>query len=122
MYKKLLLASVSLLIFVTGCSSFERTTFQTLSATKVTLDQAQVDYEAGTLIPHNKAAFTAITAAKLADVNAVDAMVTYEQLKATGATTSTLNQAQAVVVSALAVIPGDIVAIKALYNSTTGGK
>src|SRR5882762_10059691 len=43
-------------MFQTGCSSFERTTFQTLAASKAVIDQAQVDYEART-IPHTQAIF-----------------------------------------------------------------
>jgi hypothetical protein len=113
-------AAITLVLFATvGCTNWERTTFQTLAASKATIDQAQVDYEAGTVIPHNLAAYQAINTAKQAQITAVNAMVVYEQLKATGATPTALNTAQVEVVTALSELPSLIVKIKALY---IGGK
>lgn len=114
------IAIVAILMLVTvgmvGCTNWERTTFQTLSTSKATIDKAQADYEVGTVIPHNQAAFTAITAAKMAQTLAVNHMVTYEQLKATGASSSALAEAQTQTTTALAELPALIIQIKALYN------
>lgn len=111
-----LYASLALaLLAATGCTNWERSTFQALSASKATIDQAQADYEAGTAIPHNQAAFNAINLAKQAQTTAVNQMVAYEQLKATGATPAALTIAQSQVAAALADLPALITAIKALY-------
>ncbi len=111
-----------------GCNSFERTTFQTLAATQAALNSAQADYEAGcpatitaatpACIPHNQAAYTTITKAKAADALAVNAMVVYEQEKATG-TTASLDTQETVVASELAQLPALLADIKTLYQ---GGK
>lgn len=71
-------------IFVTGCDSFERSTFKTLSASKAILDTAQADYEVGTPIPHNRCAYALINNGKAAQVVAVNGMLTYEGIKTAG--------------------------------------
>lgn len=75
-------AALMLCACLTACDSFERTTFQTLSASKAVLDTAQNDYEAGTAIPHNKCAYALINDGKAAQAVAVQAMLTYEGVKA----------------------------------------
>lgn len=113
-----LYASLALALLATaGCTNWERTTFQALSASKATIDQAQADYEAGTAIPHSQAAFNAINLAKQAQTTAVNQMVAYEQLKATGATPAALTIAQSQVAAALADLPALITSIKALYTA-----
>jgi len=102
---------------LSGCTNWERATFQTLSASQATINQAQADYEAGTAIPHNKTAYTAITAAKLAHDTAVNHMVVYEQLKATGASASALAEAENQTTAAVAELPELITQIKALYGA-----
>lgn len=102
---------------LSGCTNWERATFQTLSASQATINQAQADYEAGTAIPHNQAAYTVITAAKLAHDTAVNQMVVYEQLKATGASASALAEAENQTTAAVAELPGLITQIKALYGA-----
>jgi hypothetical protein len=77
--KRLLIVS---LLFVVGCSTWERDTFNTLAASKAIVDTAQADYQAKT-IPQSTCAYTAINDAKAAQTAAVNAMVVYEQLKAT---------------------------------------
>ena len=71
-----------LTIGLTACDEFELSAFQTLSASKAVLDVAQTDYEAGTPIPHNKCAYALINDGKAAQTVAVNAMLTYEGVKA----------------------------------------
>jgi len=113
------------LILMCGCSSFERTTFQTLAAAQTTLNNAQSAYEAGCpaaagsttgCIPHDTAAFTIITKAKAADSLAVQAMVVYEQEKATGSTGSALQAQEAIVVADLAELPALIAEVQTLFS------
>lgn len=80
--RKLLVLPLLCLFFIAGCDNFERNTFKTLSASKAVLDAAQIDYEAGTPIPHNACAFTLINNGKAAQTVAVNAMLTYEGVKA----------------------------------------
>ncbi len=117
--KRALFAAV-LALFIVGCTDWERTTFQTLAATQATLNQAQIDYETGIAIPHSQIAYTVITKAKATDTLAVNAMVTYEQLKANKAAPSVQAQAQADVSTAIAQLPTLITDVKALYLK--GGK
>lgn len=68
-------------IVAAGCNDWERTTFQSVAASKAVIDQAQVDYEART-IPHTTCAYNLINKAKAAQTTAVDALLVYEQVKA----------------------------------------
>lgn len=106
---------------LSGCAamSFERITFQSLSASQATINQFQTDYEART-IPRTTAAYTAITKAKAAQTLAVDAMVTYEGLKAAKAAPSALAAQQQTVTALIASIPPVITAIQAFYKKTSG--
>lgn len=106
------------LLAVAGCTNWERQTYQTLAASQATINQAQADYEGGTAIPHNQAAYTTINTAKTAQTAAVNQMVAYEQLKATGAPASALTAAEAQVETALTQLPAIIAEIKALYTTT----
>lgn len=76
--KALLAALVCLPL--TACSGFERNTFNTLSSSKAVLDDAQAKYEAST-IPHNQCAYSIINNGKAAQTVAVNAFLTYEQVK-----------------------------------------
>lgn len=97
----------------TACSSFERTTFQTLSTSKALLDQAQADYESKVL-PHTTATYNVITKGKTIQKDAVDAMVTYETYKATK--TGSLSSQQAAVIVILVQLPTVLADVKALYG------
>lgn len=97
-----------------GCGDFERTSFQSLSASKAVIDQAQEDYEAKTL-PQTAQAYAIINQAKTAQTVAVDAMLKYEAVKADKVAGASQQQ---VVIVALAQIPVLIAQVKALY---TGG-
>jgi hypothetical protein len=108
--------ALSLVVIFAGCNDFERTTFQTLSTSKAVIDQAQADYEART-IPHTQPVYAAITTAKRAQTTAVDAFLTYEQVKQAKGDTDAQQQ---IVVIALGRLPVLIADIKAFYP--TGGK
>jgi hypothetical protein len=101
---------------LTGCNTWERTTFQTLAASKAVIDQAQADYEGGKALPHSEAVYKAVNDAKAAQTAAVNAMVVYEQIKATG-TSSAISAQQQIVISLIADIPALIAAIKGLYTA-----
>jgi hypothetical protein len=105
---------VLLPLLLAGCSSFERTTFNSLAASKAVIDQAQADYTAGT-IKQTKCSYAVINDAKAAQTVAVDGMVLYETEKAAGASLGA--QEQAVAVDLTVIVPA-IVQVKALY--TTG--
>lgn len=82
-YRKFLPALLLLLCAV-GCSSWERTSFQTLTASNATINNAQQAYEARTL-PHNQCVYDIINKAKAAQTLAVDGMLAYEAAKGTTA-------------------------------------
>lgn len=84
-----------------GCNSWESTTFKTLSASKVVIDQAHKDYEAG-VIPHNGCAYALINQARAADSLAVNAFQVYEQEKQSSAAQTVLADQQTVVAGELA--------------------
>jgi hypothetical protein len=100
-----------------GCNGFERATYQTLSASKAVVDQAQADYEART-IPKSPQAYAAINKAKDAQTAAVQAMATYETIKYAKGTDAALSTQQAVVVGLLAKLPDLVAAVKLLYTPT----
>lgn len=101
---------------LTGCTDFERTTFNTLSASQAVINTAQADYEAKT-IPQSACAYALIDDAKAAQTTAVDAMLIYEQQKAAGTSLS----AQTVAVAAdLVVLPALVAEIKTLYVNPAG--
>ncbi|HXF12240.1 MAG TPA: hypothetical protein VN517_03745 [Terriglobales bacterium] len=73
--------AITLLAFcVLGCTDFERTSFQTLSASKAAIDTAQADYEART-IPHNACSYAIINDAKGIQTAAVDALQVYDKVR-----------------------------------------
>ena len=109
----------ALLGLITGCNSFERTTFQALSTSKAVIDQAQTDYEARTL-PHTEPVYKAINDAKDAQHTAVDALLTYEQVKTAKGTQTALQSQQQLVVIALGKLPVFIADIKAFYVPAVG--
>jgi hypothetical protein len=104
---------LSLLLLVAGCSTWERSTFQTLSASKAVLDQAQADYTSRT-IPRTHCAEAFINDGKAAQTAAVDGMVTYEQLKATK---GNLTAQEAIVTADLATLAPLVVQIQALISN-----
>ncbi len=128
--KRLALLSIWLALpfAIAGCTTWERTTFQTLSAAQLTLNTAQAAYEvsasgpcpaggAAACLPHTAAVQTTITKAKAADVLAVNAMVTYEEAKAASAGTSGLTAAEVAVDAAVANLGTLIGDVEALSKS-----
>jgi 1-deoxy-D-xylulose 5-phosphate reductoisomerase len=105
-----------LAIGLVGCTNWERAAFQTLSTSHAVINQAQTDYEVGTAIPHSTAAYNAINSAKQGQTLAVNAMVTYEEVKAAGGTAASLAAAQNDATIALANLPTLIANVKAFYN------
>lgn len=71
---------IPLLLIAAGCNSWERTTFQTLSASKATIDNAQAQYEAKA-IAQNACSYAIINDAKAGQTVAVNSFLTYEQVK-----------------------------------------
>jgi hypothetical protein len=106
-----------IVLLAAGCSNFERTTFQSLSASKVVIDQAQADYESGTL-PHTTCVYTLVNSAKAAQTLGVNAMLDYESAKAAN---GNLAVAEASVVTDLGSIATDITAVKVLYTNPKCG-
>ncbi len=81
--------TLALILPLAGCSDWERTAFQTLSASKSVIDVAAKDYEARTL-PHTTCVKDLIEKARAADSDAVRAMGVYEVVKhSTGASAAT---------------------------------
>jgi len=127
-------AQYALLLIVfaaVGCTNWERSAFQSLSASKAAVDSAQAAYEvsasapcppasATPCIPHTETAYDTINRAKAAQKTAVDAMVTYETAKAASAGQAALDKAQTDVETALAALPVLITDVKSLYAK--GGK
>ena len=118
--RNLYAASVFRELCLIALDAVRRTNFQTLAASQATINQARADYETGTALPRSAAVYKAVNTAKAAQTLAVNAMVTYEQLKAKKASADVLATAQADVSTALADLPTLIASIKRLY--TTGGK
>lgn len=115
----LLAAGASLALGVlTGCTNFEREAFQTLSASQAVINQSQADYESGA-IKQTQASYAAINKAKAMQVLAVQAMATYENIKATKGTQAALVAQQQVVESFLTQLPALVAAVKALYSNSS---
>jgi hypothetical protein len=109
----------SLVVFTTGCNSWERTTFKTLSASKAVIDTAQADYEIGTKIPHNQAAYATINEAKAIQTAAVNSFqLAHGVTLAVGSTQDDITKAELATDTIVAQLPPLIVSVKALY----GGK
>lgn len=127
-----LTAGCLLALCLTGCTNWERATFQTLSTSQAVINQAQTDYEisaatgtcpaaATACLPHTKAVYDTINTAKAAQVTDVNLMVTYEEAKAAGGTAANLASIQTDVTVALNNLTTIIANVKALYT-TAGGK
>lgn len=111
--KKYIASALLSVCMLAGCTNWERATFQTLSASKATIDGAQASYEARTL-PHTQCVNDIITKAKAAQTLTVDAMMTYETAK--GSSTSTA--AQNVVTADLAQLVPILASIQTLGTGT----
>lgn len=112
------IVSIALALGLSGCTNWERATYQTLAASQATINKAQADYEAK-VFPQTTAAYSAINTAKNAQTTAVNAFVAYEEAKTAGGTTASLAALQTDVTVALQNLPTIIADLKALY---TGAK
>jgi hypothetical protein len=111
----LLVASLLLGSFgLAGCDDFERKTFQTLSASRALIDQAQIDYETGTL-PHTQASYDAINKAKDAQTAAVRAFQEYEAAKLSVNQNSDVTVQTAALNSALSSLGPTVAGVKHIY-------
>lgn len=106
-----------LMLGSTGCQSFERTTFQSLAASQSLVNGAYEAYEART-ITRTQTAHDLVEKARAAQTAAVQAMVTYEQIKFAKGTQSALDAQAAIVATALQALPAIIADIKALLPAT----
>lgn len=117
--KKILSATLlSFCLVLTACNSFERTAFQSLSASLAVLNTAQSDYEPAPVgtgkLPHTACVRTLIDDGKAAQVAGVTALQAYDV--ALKANQSTVTEAAAVTTE-LAVVATDIAKVKALYST-----
>jgi hypothetical protein len=121
------------LLMAAGCNAWERTTFNTLAASQATINAAQAAYEVsatapcppqGTVacLPHSTADYNIINEAKAAQTLAVNAMVTYEEAKASASGSTGLDAAEAAVNSALANLGTLIGDVKNLYTTPGGAQ
>jgi len=106
----LLLGSLGLM----GCDDFERKTFQTLSASQALIDQAQIDYETGSL-PHTQASYEAINKAKETQIVAVRAFQQYEAAKLAANQNSDVTVQMATLNKALSSLGPMVASIKHIY-------
>lgn len=111
--KHLMCVAAICLIALAGCNTFERNAFNTLSASKAVIDQAQADYTART-IPQTACSYAVINSAKAAQTVGVNAMLVYEQEKTAG---QSLTAQEAVITAELAALPGIVVQVKTLYTN-----
>jgi len=126
MKHRTLILALALALAITGCTNWEQTTYKTLAASQAVINQAQADYEASATapcaptatacLPHSAAVYNTVNEAKKIQTTAVDSMVTYEEAKAAGGTTASLNALEADVNVAIQQLPTIITDIKALYG------
>ncbi len=121
-------AGCLLALCMTACTNWERSVYQTLSASQAVINQAQIDYEVsattGTCpaiattpcLPHTKAVYDTINTAKNTQTTTVNSFLTYEEAKAAGGTAANLTALQADVTVALNNLPTIIANVKALYQ------
>ena len=120
-------------LMLSGCTTWERATFQALASAKATIDGAHTAYEvsatlpggscatvaAGTAcIPHTAAANASIAKAIQADTLTVQLMEQYEEDKAAAANSTTLNAAISAVDNALTSLTTITGEVQALYGGT----
>lgn len=74
------LMGLLVLMLCAGCNTWERTTFQTLSASQATINNAQAQYEAKA-IAQNQCSYSVINDAKASQVIAVNGFLGYEAVK-----------------------------------------
>lgn len=114
-----LLALSLVVVGLAACSSWERRTYQSLTASKVVIDQAAADFNAG-VIARTPANRELIVKARAAQAAAVRTFEEYAVMKVSRQST-TLAEQQALVIRAVDQIPPLIAAIQALYAKGAAG-
>lgn len=118
--KRAILLSITfcLMFAAVGCDTFERTAFQSLSASKAVLDAAQSDYEPAPVgtgkLPHTACVYSLINDGKAAQTAGVDALQIYDVALTNKQDTTAAATA---VTAQLATITADIVKVKTLYSN-----
>ena len=110
----------TLLILVAGCNSWERTTFQTLSASKATIDNAQAQYESKAIV-QNQCAYAVINDAKAAQVVAVNGFLDYEKVKAAKGDVATAEATVTGELTSLAPLVAKVAAMVQNPSTCVGG-
>lgn len=87
-----------------ACTSWDRQTYKTLSASKAVIDQAAADYNAGQL-PQTAAVRDLIAKARTAQTTAVEAFQAYAAAKLVGSANLTARRA------AVSTLVGDVTAL-----------
>lgn len=115
------LLAVALLsaLALTACSNWDRTTYQTLAASKAVVDQASADYVAGH-IPQTAQARQAIDAARQVQTAAVEAFKTYEMAKLAGKQATGLEQKRQQVIAILDQLPQVLDPVQKLIATAHG--
>ena len=115
--RKAKLAAIPILVLLmAACTSWEKQTYQTLAASKASIDTAADQYNAGTL-PQTQQVHDLITKARQAQTMAVDAFKQYLFLKTASVPQQQLTDQQAAVTAAVGQVATLIADIK-----TLGGK
>jgi hypothetical protein len=102
-------------IALAACSTWEQQTYQVLSASKATIDQAAADYNAGTL-PQTKEVNAIIAKARVAQTDAVHAFQVYASLKVAKQNAANVAAQQQAVMQAATGLAQLVTDIQALYT------
>lgn len=113
--RKVYLGLVLLAVLSIACTNWESTTYQSLSASKATIDLAAADYNAGKL-PKTDTVRAIIDHARQVQTAAVHAFEAYAVGKVVGDPAATLDQKKAAVVAAAAEVVTVVAEITNLYS------
>ena len=120
--KKLIVVPVLLLSFMfAACNSWEQNTFNTLATTQAVLTEVANDYNAGT-IPKTQTNHDLILKAQEAKDVAVNAMVVYEEAKASAVGPNVLTADENAVITALSNLTPLISSVRVLVGSAPATK
>lgn len=112
----LLILVMTLALLATGCSSWERQTYQSLAASKAVIDRVAADYATGA-IPQTVENRQAIERARLVQTAAVEAFRAYAEAKVAGQGSAGLDKLRLETISALQQIPAVLAPLQAINKS-----